>query len=303
MAQYKVKFFCLEDENSTAELNGRVSCQPNESYSDFRGRLELAKCVEWSFDFWDVEDRCRIKSRMEDVDTIGTSVYVIRRDEGEEHDRAKRRRVEATGTSEDGLLFGVPDDMPQFPDNDPLDSVEPIASSRVSGTDVDDFAQHDMQSLLLSKEFQEKYLRSAAKLKKELHAMDLDDTLWNLRSWDENGVPVVKLHCGECKKGFGGQSGDHSKAAIHNLLNNFKVSHIVSTLHAKAWCRRKGISYDEHPQDKSGKAKVLTTTDHRALVEEGLSILRSVNEVVSSDNAPFILVGDAEAETLKSFWY
>jgi hypothetical protein len=176
--------------------------------------------------------------------------------------------------------------MPQFQDNDPLDSVEPIASSRVSGTDVDDFAQHDMQSLLLSKEFQEKYLRSAAKLKKELHAMDLDDTLWNLRSWDENGVPVVKLHCGECKKGFGGQSGDHSKAAIHNLLNNFKVSHIVSTLHAKAWCRRKGISYDEHPQDKSGKAKVLTTTDHRALVEEGLSILRSVNEVVCSDSAP-----------------
>jgi hypothetical protein len=46
MAQYKVNFFCLEDDNATAELNGRVSCQPNESYVDFRGRLELAQCME-----------------------------------------------------------------------------------------------------------------------------------------------------------------------------------------------------------------------------------------------------------------
>ena len=148
MAQHKVKFFCLEDENSTAELNGRVSCQPNESYSDFRGRLELAKCVDWSFDFWDVDDRCRIKPRMEGVDTIGTSIYVIRKNEGEEHNRAKRRRIEATGTSGDGLGFGVLDNMPQIQDDDPLNSVEPIASSRVSSTDVNDFAQHDMQSLL-----------------------------------------------------------------------------------------------------------------------------------------------------------
>ena len=51
MVQHKVKFFCLEDNNATVELNGRVSCQPNESYADFQGRLELAQCVEWSFDF------------------------------------------------------------------------------------------------------------------------------------------------------------------------------------------------------------------------------------------------------------
>jgi hypothetical protein len=138
-------------------------------------------------------------------------------------------------------------------------------------------------------------------LKKELQNLDLDDILWNLRSWDENGVAVVKLHCGECKKAFGGHSGDHSKLAIHNLMNNFKVSHVVSTLHAKAWCRHKGVSYDDHLQDKTGKAVVLTIVDHKALVEEGLSILRSVNDTVSSDGAAFVLVGDADAETMKSF--
>jgi hypothetical protein len=51
ISQYKVKLFYLEDENSNAELIGRVACQPHESYTDFRGRLELAKCVDWPFQF------------------------------------------------------------------------------------------------------------------------------------------------------------------------------------------------------------------------------------------------------------
>ena len=89
-AQHKVKLFCLEDNNATTELNGRVSCQPNESYVYFWRRLELAQYVEWSFDFWDVEERSRIKSRMEGVDTIGESVYKIRKHKGEDHDCTKR---------------------------------------------------------------------------------------------------------------------------------------------------------------------------------------------------------------------
>jgi Pyruvate/2-oxoacid:ferredoxin oxidoreductase delta subunit len=48
---------------------------------------------------------------------------------------------------------------------------------------------------------------------------------------------------------------------------------------------------------------VLTAADHRALVEEGLSILHSVNDTVNSDGEAFVLVGDADAETMKPFWY
>jgi hypothetical protein len=81
----------------------------------------------------------------------------------------------------------------------------------------------------------------------------------------------VKLYYGECKKGFGGQTGKHSKAIIHNLFNNFKVSHIVSTIHAKAWCKRKGENYEDHLQDKSRKAMVLIAANHRARVEEGVN--------------------------------
>jgi hypothetical protein len=61
-----------------------------------------------------------------------------------------------------------------------------------------------LKSTLLYNEVQEKYVRNAAKLKRELADLNLDDNLWHLRSYDENGVAVVKLYCGECKKGFGG---------------------------------------------------------------------------------------------------
>ena len=69
---------------------------------------------------------------------------------------------------ENGLGFGVAKDELEDPHDDLLDFVEPPTYSRVSSFDVDDYFQHDMQSLLLSKEVQEKYLRSAANLKKEL---------------------------------------------------------------------------------------------------------------------------------------
>jgi hypothetical protein len=83
--------------------------------------------------------------------------------------------------------------------------------------------------------------------------------LWHLKSWDDKDVSVVKLHCGECKKDFCGDFGDHSKCAIHNLFNNFKKSHTLSTLHIRAWCRPKTISFNDHPQTNFDKAVVASS--------------------------------------------
>jgi hypothetical protein len=49
-----------------------------------------------------------------------------------------------------------------------------------------------------------------------------------LNSWDQNGVGVVKVHCIECMKDFGGCAGDHNKVAISNLFNNFRKSHVMN---------------------------------------------------------------------------
>ena len=48
---------------------------------------------------------------------------------------------------------------------------------------------------------------------------------------------------------------------------------------------------------------ILTTADHKSLIHEGMSILHSVNDSISEDDPPFVLVEDAEVEELKSFWY
>jgi hypothetical protein len=94
-----VRLFALEDVTDPAEMIGWVACQLEESHVDFRARLEVAQCVEWEFDFWDIKERCRIKTRMEGVDMVGASVYMIRRVDYDDHKRAKQRRVEAIGTS------------------------------------------------------------------------------------------------------------------------------------------------------------------------------------------------------------
>jgi hypothetical protein len=113
----------------------------------------------------------------------------------------------------------------------------------------------------------------------------------------------VKLHCVSYNKNMGGDSSDHSKGAIHNLLNNFKKSHVFSTLYVRSWCRKQGLNFEDMPQTSSGKATIFTAADHRALVDEGLAILHSVNAAAVDGIATFVVVGDPDSQHLKSFWY
>jgi hypothetical protein len=90
-------------------------------------------------------------------------------------------------------------------------------------------------------------LKKAEKMKKELAQIDLQDHVWHLKSWDEKDIHVMKLYCVLCNKNMRGDSGDHSKGAIHNLLNNFKKSHVLSTLHVRSWCRKQGLNFEDMP--------------------------------------------------------
>jgi hypothetical protein len=76
-------------------------------------------------------------------------------------------------------------------------------------------------------------------------------------------------------------------------------------LYIRSSCRRKGVYFSDHPQSVATKGKpvILTTADHKHAVAEALGILKGVNDSVAIDGGPFVLVGDPEAEHLKSFWY
>jgi hypothetical protein len=220
MVASRVKLFSLEDESSTAEFLGPCNCEENESYKELRLRLESVGCLEWPFVFWDIEECCKIKTRLEGLNTIGKCVYVIRVSSDDGSGAAKRRRLEGFGTSGGNGDIGNPPAECVEPanDGDLVDVSLPVDSSRVSG-DGDCAEANDLKSTLLPKEVLDKYMKATSKLKKEDHE-------WKLKSWDLNGIPVVKVYCGECDKDFRGTNGDYSKNTIHNLFANFKKSHI-----------------------------------------------------------------------------
>jgi hypothetical protein len=101
--------------------------------------------------------------------------------------------------------------------------------------------------LLVPKKVVKKYKACHTQLKRELQLISLKDHIWSLKLNDSNGIVIVKLQCRECEQDFGGTSGDHSKSTKYNIFANFKESHVMSNAHVRAWCKRKGIPWMEHP--------------------------------------------------------
>ena len=135
--------------------------------------------------------------------------------------------------------------------------------------------------------------------------MDFDDHQWKLKTYDQHGVAVVKIFCGECMKEIGGINGEHSRSAIQIFFTNFKKSHLQSAFCIRQWCKKKGILYSDLLRKEGTKMKplFLTQEDHRHLVDEAVSILQSVNDSILLDDPLFVVVGDVRCSQLKSFWY
>jgi hypothetical protein len=109
----------------------------------------------------------------------------------------------------------------------------------------------------------------------------------------------------ECVKDLGCCTRDHSKVVVNNLFNNFCKSHVMSTVHIRSWCCRKGVDFCDHPQPIAGKRKsvVMTLDDHRRAVKDGLDKMYRINESTISKNKPFLALGDLDLVELKCFWY
>jgi hypothetical protein len=117
----------LEDVGSVPVNAGRFSCQLNETYLNFKVRLEEAGAVDWPLEFYDFEEACKIKARMERVDTISSFVSDVKIAEDGDADRRKRRRVEGAGTSPKDIQFQetteaipISEEFPPLPDNEAL---------------------------------------------------------------------------------------------------------------------------------------------------------------------------------------
>ena len=131
----------------------------------------------------------------------------------------------------------------------------------------------------------------------------MDDHCWSLRSWDQDGVAVVKVYCGECRGLNGGSNRKHTKSVVTNLFSNFRKSH--SAGHIRNYCQQKGLQVSEHPQAGGSRNNpiVVTAIDHRRMVEEGIGILGTVNESIDAQKSTFQLIGDPTDPVMKAYWF
>ena len=237
-------------------------------------------------------------------------VYVIPEEEGDGPvlKRSRVHLVAETGSNDvlDPCTFDFPTvDIQDFGDGVPavLEEMEAILEIETPAVTEED--ESLLQSKIISNQVMENYKRGAAKLKRDLAAMDFADHDWKIRSYDQHGMAVVKILCGECNKEIGGNGSEHDRSVIQNLFANFRKSHLQSAFHIKQWCKKRDISYSDHPKKEGNKNQplILTTAEQRQCVDEGVSILKSVNDSVSLDNPPFVLIGDAKQCEFKLFWY
>jgi hypothetical protein len=74
----KVAFYTLQLEASAPELEGLMGCCKGDTCVDLRVRLEAIGILDWSFQFWDYNQKYQIKKKMERLNPIGNNMYAIR---------------------------------------------------------------------------------------------------------------------------------------------------------------------------------------------------------------------------------
>jgi hypothetical protein len=89
----KVKLYAITDEACGPEFIGLVSAVPDETYAKFREFLEKEGIIEWPFDFWETEEKCRLLPKLERFNAIESAVFVIPRG-GSDDGPLKRRRTD-----------------------------------------------------------------------------------------------------------------------------------------------------------------------------------------------------------------
>jgi hypothetical protein len=305
----RIKIYALDHEDAEPRWIGPVGANDGASYSSLREMLESVGILPWKFQFWDIEDSCRMNVKLESLNSILPVVHVIPA-EGEGGAGFKRQRIERDDIESVG---GLPSNSAELEGTtDPVEgsaTVIPASTSRVTGSSRVEaplvVPEIWLQSTLISAEVMDKYILEEENLRRKLKGISLEDHDWKLKSFDHNGVGVVKIYCLDCNKHHGGISGDHTSHAIQNLFNNFKGSHLGSTAHDRNWCKRHNVPFEHHPRSEAGrlgKGVIMTPEDHAKLIADGIDIVKKVNADKGMEQPCFEVVGNPLATQVKCFW-
>jgi hypothetical protein len=307
---FKVKLYSIADDLSEPEYQSPLSATKDDTFATFRAFLEDEGLLDFPFDFWICEDKKRMLPRFERFNAVGEEIIVICK-VGVHPDVSKRRKISVDHGVDQNSEFGAEDveEIPGSNDGDgDAELLQPGSSSRV-GDEEETPPKTHLESQIVPKEIIQKYLQTEEKLRRELATVSLDDNIWYLKSWDANGLGMVKIHCGECVKDFGGNTGEHNNHTISNFFANFRKHHLNTTAHIRSLCRRQGLPYTDHPMSTApkGKSIILSNGEHERLVREGTNIMEEVNDTADGVDGkkPFYVVGDPTSDGFKyrSYWF
>lgn len=80
---------------------------------------------------------------------------------------------------------------------------------------------------------------------------------------------------------------------------------MINTGYIRNYCRQKGIKFADHPQTGSTRSSPMevTVVDYKCLIEEGVGILKIVNNSIDPKKPTFELIGDPNDPVMKSHWF
>ena len=74
----RVTLWTLEEDFGDPEYFGKVDVGGASTLEAQRFTLESNDVLEWPFDFWDAEDKRRVRKKLECLNSFSGSIYVIR---------------------------------------------------------------------------------------------------------------------------------------------------------------------------------------------------------------------------------
>jgi hypothetical protein len=157
----------MEGESVVPQYFSKVKVLEEETYASLRVRLEEKSTLEWPFQFWDNEDRCRIWQKMEGLNDVVSDVYVLPL-QCEVEEAPKRRRLDDGIHVADRSLQEVANFL-EIDEDVENHLVEPLGSSRVTGsTGITEALEHQIDSTLIPKDIWKLYLEHAEKMNRDL---------------------------------------------------------------------------------------------------------------------------------------
>ena len=164
----QVKIWTMGSDLGIPKFYSKVKVLADETYASLRLRLEEKQALEWPFQFWDKEDCCRIRQKMEGLNDVVADVYVLplcSEDEGP----LKRRRLEddaAQSPIEADSAGVVPNPLQivhgffsLIDEREEVQLVDFIGSSRItSSMGLTDSLDHQLNSTLMSNDVWKRYL-------------------------------------------------------------------------------------------------------------------------------------------------